>query len=94
MYKNLNFIKDIFHNHFELSVAASSTSIVLIAIAMDRIFFLQDNGDCDGRKLSRLKTLSTVDVAETNQDYKIAVQSLQMLDLHKSQDDNDIQSSL
>ena len=41
MYKNLNFIKDIFHNHFELSVAASSTSIVLIAIAMDRIFFLQ-----------------------------------------------------
>ena len=41
MYKNLNFIKDIFHNHFELSVAASSTSIVLIAISMDRIFFLQ-----------------------------------------------------
>ena len=41
MYKNLNFIKDIFHNHFELSVAVSSISIVLLAIVMDRIFFLQ-----------------------------------------------------
>ena len=41
MYKNLNFIKNIFHNHFELSVAVSSISIVLLAIVMDRIFFLQ-----------------------------------------------------
>ena len=41
MKKILNFIKNIFHNHFELSVAASSISIVLLAIAMDRIFFLQ-----------------------------------------------------
>ena len=41
MYKNLNFIKNIFLNHFELSVAVSSISIVLLAIVMDRIFFLQ-----------------------------------------------------
>ena len=41
MNKILTLIKDIFHNHFELSVAASSTSIVFLAIAMDRIFFLQ-----------------------------------------------------
>lgn len=41
MNKILTLIKDIFHNHFELSVAASSISIVLLAIAMDRIFFLQ-----------------------------------------------------
>ena len=41
MYKILTLIKNIFQNHFELSVAASSISIVLLAIAMDRIFFLQ-----------------------------------------------------
>ena len=41
MYKILTLIKNIFQNHFELSVVASSTFIVLMAIAMDWIFFLQ-----------------------------------------------------
>ena len=41
MYKILTLIKNIFQNHFELSVVASSTFIVLMAITMDRIFFLQ-----------------------------------------------------
>ena len=41
MYKILTLIKNIFQNHFELSVVASSTFIVLMAIMMDWIFFLQ-----------------------------------------------------
>ena len=41
MYKILTLIKNIFQNHFELSVAASSTFIVLMAVTMDWIFFLQ-----------------------------------------------------
>ena len=41
MYKILTLIKNIFQNYFELSVVASSTIIVLMAITMDWIFFLQ-----------------------------------------------------
>ena len=41
MYKILTLIKNIFQNHFELSVVGSSTIIVLMAITMDWIFFLQ-----------------------------------------------------
>ena len=41
MYKILTLIKNIFQNHFELSVVASSAFIVLMAIMMDWIFFLQ-----------------------------------------------------
>ena len=41
MYKILTLIKNIFQNHFELSVVASSTLIVLMAVTMDWIFFLQ-----------------------------------------------------
>ena len=41
MYKILTLIKNIFQNHFELSVVASSIFIVLMAITMDWIFFLQ-----------------------------------------------------
>ena len=41
MYKILTLIKNIFQNHFELSVVASSTFIVLMAVTMDWIFFLQ-----------------------------------------------------
>ena len=42
MYRNIvNTIKDIFDNHFELSVAVSATVIIVLAIAMDWIFFLQ-----------------------------------------------------
>tara|TARA_B100001250_G_scaffold332348_1_gene297734 strand:- start:8855 stop:9340 length:486 start_codon:yes stop_codon:yes gene_type:complete len=33
--------KKIFYNHFELAVAVSATMIVVLAIAMDWIFFLQ-----------------------------------------------------
>ena len=42
MYKKIiNFIKKIFNNYFELAVAVSATMIVVLAITMDWIFFLQ-----------------------------------------------------
>ena len=39
--KVLSLVKNIFHNRFEEAVAISSTLIIVIAIAMDRIMFLQ-----------------------------------------------------
>ena len=39
--KVLALVKNIFHNRFEEAVAISSTLIIVIAIAMDKIMFLQ-----------------------------------------------------
>ena len=39
--KILSLLKNIFHNRFEEAVAISSSSIIVIAIAMDKIMFLQ-----------------------------------------------------
>ena len=39
--KILNFSRNVFRNYFELMVAVTSSLIVLIAIALDWIFFLQ-----------------------------------------------------
>ena len=39
--KVLSLVKNIFHNRFEEAVAISSSSIIVIAIAMDKIMFLQ-----------------------------------------------------
>ena len=39
--KILSLVKNIFYNRFEEAVAISSSSIIVIAIAMDKIMFLQ-----------------------------------------------------
>ena len=39
--KILSLVKNIFYNRFEEAVAISSSSIIIIAIAMDKIMFLQ-----------------------------------------------------
>ena len=41
VHKNFNSNKNIFNNRFEEAVAISSILIIVIAIAMDRIMFLQ-----------------------------------------------------